>query len=73
MTIFSCKDCGNRYPGCHGHCETYIKEKAEHEERRMAQAKQTAIENGLYNQRYSAVRKAVSRSLWKNRYGQRRR
>ena len=27
--IFTCKDCPNRYPGCHGKCEKYQKERAE--------------------------------------------
>lgn len=31
---FSCKGCPNRYPGCHGKCEKYIREKAEFEERK---------------------------------------
>ena len=26
---FTCKDCPNRYPGCHDKCEKYQKEKAE--------------------------------------------
>ena len=28
--VFSCKDCGNRFPGCHGSCETYKAERAEY-------------------------------------------
>ena len=24
---FTCKDCPNRYPGCHGKCEKYQREK----------------------------------------------
>lgn len=27
----ACKDCVERHPGCHGHCERYLKEKAEHD------------------------------------------
>lgn len=33
-TIFSCKNCQDRYPGCHSHCEKYQKEKAEHDKRK---------------------------------------
>lgn len=28
---FTCKDCPDRYPGCHGKCEKYQKEKSEYE------------------------------------------
>lgn len=28
---FTCKDCPKRYPGCHGKCEKYQKEKADWE------------------------------------------
>lgn len=34
--FIACKDCANRYPGCHGKCETYIKAKAEHDRLRAA-------------------------------------
>ena len=27
---FSCKDCENRYVGCHSECEVYKKEKEKH-------------------------------------------
>lgn len=32
--IVSCKDCSDRYPGCHGKCETYKRERAEHDKRK---------------------------------------
>lgn len=31
MGLFTCKDCPNRYPGCHDKCEKYKTEKAEYE------------------------------------------
>ena len=30
MSKFSCKDCTERYIGCHSKCEKYIKEKEQH-------------------------------------------
>lgn len=27
MTVFTCMDCKDRYPGCHGSCETYQRER----------------------------------------------
>lgn len=34
MAIFNpkCKDCKERYSGCHDHCESFLKAKAEYEE-----------------------------------------
>ena len=31
---FTCKDCPNRYPGCHGKCEKYLAEKAFYRKRK---------------------------------------
>lgn len=31
---FRCKDCAERYPGCHDHCEKYQEDKALHDKRR---------------------------------------
>lgn len=33
-TIFTCKGCPDRYPGCHDHCDKYKREKAEYEKRK---------------------------------------
>ena len=58
---FSCKDCGNRHPGCHGSCEKYKKEKAAYEERKASDVKHNAVQSGLDTQRNNAVRKALRR------------
>ena len=50
MTTFSCKGCEKRYPGCHGKCETYIAEKAIHDENKAAADKKRAVEYGLDSQ-----------------------
>lgn len=36
MSIKCCKDCvpPQRYPGCHGHCQKYLEEKAEYEKQK---------------------------------------
>ena len=71
MRIYSCKDCGNRHPGCHGHCETYKKEKAEHEEQKAVENQRKYVQQGLYNQRSVAIRKTARRDSWYDRYGHR--
>ena len=42
----SCKDCADRHPGCHGHCERYLKEKAEHDE--LNRKRQLSLEYTAY-------------------------
>ena len=64
---FTCKDCGNRHPGCHSQCEKYQKEKAAYEERKAANVKHNAIQGGLDAQRNEAVRKALRRRV--NKWG----
>ena len=32
----NCKDCDKRYPGCHDHCESYLKAKAEYDKKVVA-------------------------------------
>lgn len=65
--IFTCKDCGNRHPGCHSQCEKYKKEKATYEERKAADVKRNAIQGGLTAQKNEAVRKALRRRV--NKWG----
>jgi hypothetical protein len=33
-SVTCCKDCPDRYPGCHDHCETFIKESQEWRDRK---------------------------------------
>lgn len=33
-SITCCKDCQKRYPGCHDHCETFIEESKEWQEKK---------------------------------------
>ena len=34
-TIVSCRNCLDRYPGCHQYCKTYKKERAEYERKKV--------------------------------------
>lgn len=60
MAIRCCNGCvaPKRYPGCHGTCPEYIKEKAEHDARAEADYKRRSIRSGLINQQYNAVSRA---------------
>ena len=54
-------NCPKRYSGCHARCPDYLREKAEHEEKKAAADKRKAIRGGLYEQRAAAVHKAYKR------------
>ena len=63
MTNWKCKDCvePKRHAGCHSECPDYLEQKAKHEERREAIAKERQIQNALYSDRQAKVRKAYKR------------
>ena len=51
MTIpnFRCKDCTDRYPGCHDHCEKYKEDKAAHDKRRYEERLQREASMYIYS------------------------
>ena len=59
MTIYSCKDCGDRFPGCHSNCERYLADKAKHDEMKAKIEFEKKIDAGLYKQREAAIRKGA--------------
>lgn len=60
MAVYSCKDCGNRFTGCHGSCKTYQAEKAEHDKLKAKRDFEKRIDGGLYAQRDRAVNKITN-------------
>ena len=61
--IWCCKDCiaPKRYPGCHGSCPEYIKEKEIHDKEREELRKKKALQDGLDSQAAKGIRRANSR------------
>lgn len=61
MFIKCCRDCvaPKRYPGCHGNCQEYLDEKAEHERRKEEIDRKKKISNDIYNRRADRVAKAL--------------
>ena len=59
MTIFSCKGCEKRHPGCHAKCPDYLAEKAEHDRLKAVADKQRDIDLGIQYQRSRGVSKAI--------------
>jgi hypothetical protein len=61
MTIFSCKGCvpPKRFPGCHGSCPDYIREKAEYNARKAEADKKKATQDGLTEQSLRGVARSA--------------
>ena len=53
----SCKDCTDRYIGCHSKCETYIQFKKEKEEINKKKEKERKINEDFYSVRNAAVKR----------------
>lgn len=49
--ITCCKDCPDRYPGCHGKCEKYISQRAEYDKLKEERRKKAEISQGLYEEK----------------------
>lgn len=43
-TIVSCRNCLDRYPGCHQYCKTYKKERAEYERKKAEENKSKNVD-----------------------------
>lgn len=70
--IFSCKDCKDRFPGCHGTCETYKQQRAELDKRKAEAKKKRDIEVGLNNYFYDSMNKINKRDVYRSKYRKRR-
>jgi hypothetical protein len=61
MAIYSCKDCGNRYPGCHSTCEKYKADKVKHDELKAKIDFAKNVNSGLYKQRERSLTNVLKR------------
>jgi len=61
MTIKCCRPCKapKRYPGCHDHCEEYLKEKEAHNQRLAELAQDRGVSAAIYTDRGRKVEKAM--------------
>ena len=71
MAIICCKDCvaPKRHPGCHGHCEEYVAERAEYDRLKAIHDKERSITLGIYANRSEKVYKAFKDRRNKKIYG----
>ncbi len=66
--ITCCKDCPDRYPGCHGKCEKYIAARAEYDAQKAEAAKKFNVASGLYEQRSNSIHKVTARQRYRAKY-----
>lgn len=61
MAIKCCNGCvpPKRYPGCHDHCEEYIKEKEAHNQRKAELDRDRQLTTAIYVDRGNKVEKAM--------------
>lgn len=61
MAIKCCNGCvaPKRYPGCHDHCEEYIKEKEAHNQRKAELDRDNRISAAIYIDRGNKVEKTI--------------
>ena len=66
--ISCCRDCPDRHPCCHGHCEKYIQERAEYDETMAQKRKETDIRNGLNSVLYDSIERTNKYIHYRNKY-----
>lgn len=54
MQITCCKGCTKRYPACHDHCKTFLKQKAEKQKENEAERKARYLESALRTHHYTS-------------------
>jgi hypothetical protein len=65
---FSCMGCQERFPGCHGTCAKYKKERTEYDKRKEETKKKRDIEAGLNNYFYDSFHKCTKRIVYRKKY-----
>ena len=65
---FTCKDCGDRYPGCHSKSEKYIAEKAEYDERKEIEYQKRKVQNDINSMRTVSICKSTGKNSWYSIY-----
>lgn len=59
MAVYACKDCTERHPNCHSHCDKYIIEKAFHDAMKAEEDEKKYAKYSAKAQRDAQVEKAI--------------
>ena len=66
--ITYCKDCPDRYPGCHGSCEKYIEQRAAYDAEKAEAMKKIEVSRGLAEMRCDFMYKVSRRNNYRSKY-----
>ena len=66
--ITCCKDCTDRYPGCHAKCEKYISQRAEYDRIKAEHKKKAMISNGLYEEKCNTIHRTTKWGVYRGKY-----
>lgn len=66
--IECCKDCADRHPACHSHCEKYQTEKAERDETLAEKQREHNVKIGLNGELYDTIYKTNKRLHYRSKY-----
>lgn len=67
-TITCCKDCPNRFPGCHSTCEKYIQQKNEYEKAKAERKAKSAVQQGLNEYKFDFGHRVTKRQVYRSKY-----
>ena len=70
--IECCRDCLDRFPGCHGQCEKYKQERAEYEETMAAKRREQDLKNGLNDFLYDSIERTNKHINYRSKYRRKR-
>ena len=66
--ITCCKDCPERYPGCHGKCEKYKKARAEYDEKMAEHRKKYDVACSIAKQHSDSIQRITRNQHYKSKY-----
>jgi hypothetical protein len=70
--IECCRDCPDRFPGCHGQCEKYRKERAEYDETMAEKKKEIDVKNGLDGFLYNSIERTNRQINYRSKFRRKR-
>lgn len=66
--ITCCKDCTDRFPGCHGSCEKYKEQRAQYDEAKAEVMKYFNVSCGLSEQKIRSAHKVTRYRNYRSKY-----